>query len=223
MKDVLIHQQKYMQYKLKKPFDKTVCKFVYAATTLNGQWGKLPPSFNDTQKIQDSEFLYAVHANADKEYKDIVKFHGFQLGNGNTDDYIEMCERASQDDCSESSGDEYARKQTSRKKKDKRKSRVPNSGAHNENRENRENKFKCSHHGWNPTHSSDNCYTLNKKKKAKNAKGRGKRNSNEVLMLEETLAKKNDDLAIVDGKFKLQKKVSRALHSRMKVLEARLN
>ena len=125
MKDILIHQQQYMRYKLKKPFDKTVCEFVYAETTLNNQLGKLPPSFNDTQKIQDSEFLYAVHENAEKEYKDIVKFHGFQLGNGNTDDYIEMCERASQDDCSESSGDEYARKQTSRKKKIKEKAGFP--------------------------------------------------------------------------------------------------
>ena len=43
VKDILIHQQSYMRYKLQQPVGKMVREFVYAATTLNDLLAKLPP------------------------------------------------------------------------------------------------------------------------------------------------------------------------------------
>ena len=87
-KDILIHQQSYMRYNMCKPPQKTMREFVYAATTLNDTLAKLPPLFNASQKISPAEFLYAVHQNVDKPYRDIIKFHGFKLSNGIVKDYI---------------------------------------------------------------------------------------------------------------------------------------
>ena len=115
MKDVLLLQQAYMRYKLKRPVNKTVREFVYACTTLNDQLAKLPPLFDTSQKLPDSEFLYAVHANADKPYRDIVKYQGFDLSTSSTKDYIEMCKRALVNDYSSLGSENYARRHISRK------------------------------------------------------------------------------------------------------------
>lgn len=80
-----------------------MCEFVYAATTLNTQMSKLPLLYNASQKLQNAEFLYAVHQNAKRPYKDIIKFQGFKLGNGDISKYIEMCKRATLEDSDKSS------------------------------------------------------------------------------------------------------------------------
>ena len=62
---------------------------------------KLLLLFNASQKLLPAKFLYAVHQNAEKPYRDIIKFHGFKLASGVVTDYIKMCERANQDDKSD--------------------------------------------------------------------------------------------------------------------------
>ena len=108
---------------MEKPANKKIREFVYAATTLNDLMERLPPSFDESQKLQAGEFLYAVHQTVEQPYRDIVKFHGFKLGDGNISDYIEICERATVTPCynSEESYTVPRKRKSEAKKKSKKK------------------------------------------------------------------------------------------------------
>ena len=178
VKDILIHQQSYMRYKLQPPVGKTVSEFVYTATTLNNLLGKLPPLYNASQSLLHGEFLYTDHQNAEKPYRGIVKFHSFKLGDRELADYIEICKRAtvhpqSNNNSSVENNTRRTKQKSDRKKKvhkttkqDKAKNERPRTSKQNKG------DFYCAHHGPNDTHSSKDCYTL------KNAKEKRKKSEN---------------------------------------------
>ena len=220
-KDLLIHQQSYMRYNMRKLVEKTMREFVYAAITLNNELSQLPPLFNNIQKLPDSEFLHAVHQNVDKPYQDIIKFHGFKLSDGIVKDYIEMCKRANLDE-----SDGYSSDNAYEKKKAKKKKRKSGSCADGERKKSAKSKkesddapFYCSHHGWNDSHVTKKCYTLqNQAKKSKYSKG----NKKEVMILESKLESKAVSHKTAKEELKLQKKINAKLYTRMKLLQARL-
>jgi hypothetical protein len=219
-KDLLVHQQSYMRYNMVKPEDKTMREFVYAAITLNNSLAQLPPLFNNSQKIPASEFLHAVHQNVAKPYRDIIKFHGFKLSDGIVKDYIEMCERANLEESDGYSSDNAYDKKKAKKKKRKNASRPDERKKKSSaKKESDDAPFYCSHHGWNDTHTTKKCYTLqNLEKKKKKSKG----NKKEVMILESKLESYGNSHKEAKEELKLQKKINAKLYTRMKLLQAQL-
>ena len=92
--DILIHQQAYIQYKMKIPPNKSIWEFLCTATTLNNTMIQLLLLYNASQKLQAGEFLYTVHSNPSNSYQKIIKYHGLHSGDENVSIYFDMWKRA---------------------------------------------------------------------------------------------------------------------------------
>jgi hypothetical protein len=56
-RDVLSKQHRYMCYTMHKPYGRSTRQYVGAVNEMNAMLAKLPPGFNDAQKISDTDMI----------------------------------------------------------------------------------------------------------------------------------------------------------------------
>ena len=123
----------------------------------------MPPLFDDSQVLEESELVNFLANKAPKSHKAMLINKGFNPETSTLDTFVEHCERAETID--DISGAKFAasdeESEPSRKKRTKTKSDGGNKGIK------RYTKMYCSLHGENTSHNSKDCNTLKAKGKAK--------------------------------------------------------
>jgi hypothetical protein len=79
---------------MRKPFDVSTRRYVGAVHTLNNALEQLPPSFDASQKILDSDMMDILASNAPKKHKELMTDQGFDPQTAMADQFVEICERA---------------------------------------------------------------------------------------------------------------------------------
>ena len=87
-REVLNSQTRYIRHYMRKPFDVSTRRYVGAVHTLNNALEQLPPSFDTSQKILDSDMMDILAWNAPKKHKELMTDQGFDP------QFVEICERA---------------------------------------------------------------------------------------------------------------------------------
>jgi hypothetical protein len=149
-----------MRYTMRKPYRRSMRHYVGAVNEMNAMLIKLPPGFNNAQKISDTNMIDKRAVLAPRKHKNLMIEQGFDPRTATIETYVEICERA------ETKGDVHKETKTrknapftsdddesdgsyKKKKKEKKK----------EYRK-REEYFCKKYHGPNPTHDGDTCKVL---------------------------------------------------------------
>ena len=93
-REVLNSQTRYIRHYMRKPFDVSTRRYVGAVHTLNNALEQLPPSFDASQKILDSDMMDILASNAPKKHKELMTDQGFDPQTAMADQFVEICERA---------------------------------------------------------------------------------------------------------------------------------
>ncbi len=165
-KDVLARECRYIRYDMRKPYSRTTRQYVGAVHTLNQTLARMPPLFDASQQVPESELLDILASKAPQSHKALMIEQGFDPQNATIQQFVEISERAETKESLQKgpvvkfenerydSDDSY--KKVSHKKKDRKSSKhskhEPNKHARLE--------FFCKHHGPNSTHNSDTCKVL---------------------------------------------------------------
>jgi hypothetical protein len=140
---------------VRKPKEVSARQCVGAVSTLNNTLSKLPPAFDDLQKVSDMDMMDVLASKAPKGHKELITDHGFDPQTATTAEFVEICERAEPKEAlqtrkqSHDSDDDSSDDEAQRPKKPRKKAKI--SSCHN-SRERSE--FHCKEHGPNPTHNT---------------------------------------------------------------------
>ena len=159
-REVLAQQTRYMRHKMRKPYGHSTRQYVGAVNTLNSKFTSLPPAYNDTQAIKDTELLDVLASQAPQSHKDMLTDQGFDPLTENVDKFIELCERAeTKEDISNRSQSHkqkprFTEPDSSDSEHDyKKKSKRPTSRTSR-------SPYYCKEHGRNITHDTKDCKVI---------------------------------------------------------------
>jgi hypothetical protein len=158
---VLRQQTRCIRFHVRKPEEVSTRQHVGAAATSNDTLSKLPPVFDDLQKVSDTDMMDVLASKAPKGHKELMTDHGFDQQTATTAEFAEICERAETKEApqtrkqSHDSDDDSSDDEAQRPKKPRKKAKT--SSYHN-SRERSE--FHCEEHGPNPTHNTSACKVL---------------------------------------------------------------
>ena len=139
-----------------KPRKLTTRQYVGLVRNLNSRMAQLPPLFEDSQMLDESELVGSLANNALRTHKAMLVSQGFNPETANLETFVEHCERAkTMDDITgakfaASNEDSDPRKKNRTKTKDK----------HGKKCKKRSTKMYCSLHGENTSHTSRECNVL---------------------------------------------------------------
>jgi hypothetical protein len=180
-KDILSREARYIRYDMYKPKNRTTRQYVGAVHTLNETLAKLPPLFNSTQKIPETELLDILASKAPTRHKAIMIEHGFDPQTASIEEFVEISERAETKEALESKSGTEKQYSYASDSSNKKPSRSMKSRKKYEDQPQRERKeFYCKQHGPNSTHNSRECKTLINQDKPKwNSNDNNKRDYND--------------------------------------------
>ena len=167
---------------MEKPRKMTTRQYVGLVRDLNSRMAQLPPIFQDSQKLDESELVDSIANKAPRSHKAMLISQGFNPKTTDLETFVEHCERAE-------TTDNIAGAKFSAVDKDsepRKKNRLKSKGEHGKKRQKRSSKLYLSLHGDNTSHTSRECNVLNTKgkEKPKFSKKDYKRKSREVNLLE---------------------------------------
>jgi hypothetical protein len=93
-REVLRQQTRHIRFHMRKPKDVSTRQHVGAAATLNNTLSKLPPAFDDLQKVSDTDMMDILASKAPMGHKELMTDHGFDPQTATTAEFVEICERA---------------------------------------------------------------------------------------------------------------------------------
>ena len=93
-RECLSKQKRYIRYAMRKPFDITTRQYIGIVRNLNERCVEMPPNFDDTQKLTETELVDIVADRAPKTHKKELVSDGFNPETATLDEFIETCERA---------------------------------------------------------------------------------------------------------------------------------
>jgi hypothetical protein len=158
---VLGQQTRCIRFHMRKPKEVSARQHVGTVATLNNTLSKLPPAFDDLQKVSDTDMMDVLASKAPIGHKELMTDHGFDPQTATTAEFAEICERAETKEAPETrkqshdSNDDSSDDEVQRPKKPRKKGKT--SSYHN-SRERSE--FCCKEHGPNPTHNTSTCKVL---------------------------------------------------------------
>ena len=146
-----------------KPRKLTTRQYVGLVHDLNSRTAHLPPLFDESLVIEQSELVDFLANKAPKYHKAMLISQGFNPETSSLATFVENCESAEDSDViavtkivASDKESEPRRKKRSKNKSDRGKKRLK-----------RSTKIYCSHHGENTSHTTKECNTLKDKAKAK--------------------------------------------------------
>jgi hypothetical protein len=93
-REVLRQQTRCIRFHMRKPEEVSTRQCVGAVATLNDTLSKLPPAFDDLQKISDRDMIDILASKAPEGHQELMTDHGFDPQTGATVEFAEICERA---------------------------------------------------------------------------------------------------------------------------------
>ena len=165
-----------------KPCRMTTRQYVGLVCGLNSRMAQLPPLFEDSQVLEESELVNFLANKAPKYHKAMLINQGFNPETSTLETFVEHCERAETTDdiagakfADSDEDSEPRRKKRTKTKSDRGKKRIKGS-----------TKMYCSLHGENTSHNSKDCNTLKSKGKVKPklSKKDFKKNAREFNLIE---------------------------------------
>ena len=141
----------------------TTSQYVELVHNLNSRMAQLPPLFEDSQIIYESELVNSLANKAPMTHKAMLISQGFNPETANLETFVKHCERAETTD--NIAGAKFsASDENSEPRKKKRNKSEDN---HGKKRKKRSTKMYCSLHGENTSHTSRECNVLKSKGKEK--------------------------------------------------------
>ena len=162
-KECLSKQKRYLRYKIIKPCRLTTSQYVGLVRNLNSRMAQLPPLFEDSQMIDESELVDSLANKAPRSHKAMLIAKGFNPKTETIETFVEHCE------CAETTnGISSAKFAASNEDSDPRKkNRTKSKDDHGKKRIKRSTKMYFSLHGDNTSHTSRECNVLKSKGKDK--------------------------------------------------------
>ena len=105
-KECLSKQKRYFSYKMIKPCRLTTRQYVGLVRDINSRMAQLPPLFEDSQMLDESELVDSLSNKAPRSHKEMLISQGFNPETANLETFVEHCERAETTD--DISGERFA-------------------------------------------------------------------------------------------------------------------
>ena len=160
--EFLSKQKHYLRYKMTKPRKLTTRQYVGLVRDPNSRMAHLPPLFDESQVLEESELVDFLANKAPKSHKAMLINQGFNPETSTLETFVEHCERAETTD--DISGANFA---ASDKESNPRRKKRKTKSDRGKKRIKRSTKMYCSLHGENTSHNSKDWKTLKAKGKAK--------------------------------------------------------
>jgi hypothetical protein len=154
-RDVLRQQHRYMRLHMRKPRTVSTRQYVGAVASLNETLTKMPPDFDDDQKLPDKDILDIMASKAPQSHKDLLTEHGFIAQTSTIDTFVEFCERAETKEAKRRPTYESDYEDSDKERQTKKAKQKPKA------RERTRTEFFCKEHGANHSHNSKDCKVLN--------------------------------------------------------------
>ena len=181
-KESLSKQKRYLGNKMTKPCKLPTRHYVGLVRDLNSRMDQLPPLFDDSQMLDESELVNSIANKAQRTHKAMLISQGFNPETADLETFVEHCERT--DTTDKISGAKFAASDEDSEPREKK--RVKSKDEHGKKRQKRSSKLYCSLHGENNSHTSRECNVLKSKgrEKPKFSKKDFKKKSREFNILE---------------------------------------
>jgi hypothetical protein len=142
---------------------------VGAVAALNEHLGRLPPDFNDAQKLSTNEIMDVLATKAPKEHKNLMIEQGFNPETSTIEQFVKISERAeTKKTIYEEREHHFNSKDMSSSDEDSpSKKRKPSKAKNFRSQDRKE--FCCKEHGPNSTHNSSDCKVIHGKSSDKQA------------------------------------------------------
>ena len=181
-KECLSKQKRYLRYKTKNPRNLTMSQYVGLVHDLNARMDQLPPLFEDSNKLDEAEFVDSLTNKAPRSHNAMLISQGFKPETRDLETFVEHCERAE-------TTDNIARANSAASDEDsepRKKKRLKSKDEHGKKRQKQHSKLYWSLRGKNTSHTSRECKVLKAKgkKKPKFSKKDYKKKAREVNILE---------------------------------------
>jgi hypothetical protein len=161
-REVLRQQTRCIRFHVRKPEEVSTRQCVRAVATLNNTLSKLPPAFDDLQKVSDTDMMDVLASKAPKGHEELMTDHGFDPQTATTAEFVDICERAETKEAlvqtrkqSHDSDDDSSDDEVQRPKKPRKKAKTSSCHSTKERSE-----FHCKEHGPNRTHNTSTCKVL---------------------------------------------------------------
>jgi hypothetical protein len=151
---VLAKQKRWMRRNMRKPLDMSVREYANRLMTINNdEITKLPPAFDDTQKLSDDEIIDILTSGIPKSWIREMDKQNFDPTEGTITEVLNFCERM--ESAEEGSFEKVRNDQKTNGKNGKSKPKgKPKNGDGS--------KHYCMLHGPNDTHDTENCLVMKK-------------------------------------------------------------
>ena len=83
-------QKRYLRYKMKKPRKLTTMQYVGLVRNLNSRMAQLPPLFEDSQKLDESELVDSLANKAPTTHKAMLIAQGFNPETADLETFVEQ-------------------------------------------------------------------------------------------------------------------------------------
>ena len=93
-KECLFKQKRYLRYKMIKPRRLTTRQYVGLVRDLNSRIAQLPPLFEDSQILDESELVDSPFNKAPRTHKAMLISQGFNTETANLETFVKHCECA---------------------------------------------------------------------------------------------------------------------------------
>ena len=93
-KECLSKHTRYLRYKMTKHRKLTTRQYVVLVRDLNSRMAQLPPLFEDSQILDESELVDSIDNKAPRTHKAMLIAQGFNPDRADLETFVEHCERA---------------------------------------------------------------------------------------------------------------------------------
>ena len=161
--ECLSRQKRYLRYKMVNPRRLTTRQYVGLVRDLNSRMAQLPPLFEDSQVMEESELVDFLANKAPKYHKAMLINQGFNPETSTLETFVKHCKRA--ETTNDIAGAKFAASDEDSEPRSKKRSKSKSDRG--KKRIKRSIKMYCSLHGDNTSNNSKDCITLKYKVKAK--------------------------------------------------------
>ena len=93
-KECLSNQKRYLRYNMEKPHKLTTRQYVGLVCDLNSRMAQMPPLFQESQQLDESELVDSLAKKAPRSHKAILISQGFNPETGDLETFVEHCKQA---------------------------------------------------------------------------------------------------------------------------------
>ena len=93
-KECLSNQKRYLRYKMEKPRKLTTRQYVGLVHDLNSRMAQLPPLFQESHKLDESELVDSLAKKAQRSHKTMLISQGFNPETGDLETSVEHRKQA---------------------------------------------------------------------------------------------------------------------------------